>query len=144
VAGLMLTEPEIWKPVPSVPGLSASSWGRVRIDPYEQRMPKGGFKLVVGKPRYGDWEEDGKRFHFMFKRKTYKVHILVCEAFNGPKPFPGAVVMHDDEDGSHNWPGNLKWGTQKENLNYPGFKAIVGARTRARALAGKQTLRAAA
>ncbi|WP_298962445.1 HNH endonuclease [uncultured Methylobacterium sp.] len=135
----MLTEPEIWKPVPSVPGLSASSWGRIRIEPYEQKMPRGGVKIVKGEPRYGDWEEDGRRFHVQFKRKTYKVHILVCEAFNGPKPFPDAVVMHDDEDGSHNVPNNLIWGTQKENMNYPGFKAAAAARLREYSLARMQT-----
>jgi hypothetical protein len=124
--------PEVWKPVPSVPGLSASSWGRIKIDPYDQKMPRGGVKRVEGIPRYGSWEEDGKRFNVMFKRKTYKVHVLVCEAFNGPKPFPKAVVMHDDEDGSNNGPDNLKWGTQKENLNYPGFKAGAAERLRNR------------
>lgn len=49
------------------------------------------------------------------------MHQLVCEAFHGPKPFDKAVVIHLDEDGLNNRAENLKWGTQKENLNAPGF-----------------------
>jgi hypothetical protein len=30
--------------------------------------------------------------------------------------------MHVDEDSRNNKPTNLKWGTQKQNLNFPGFK----------------------
>jgi hypothetical protein len=133
----MKLQPEIWKPS-RLPGLSVSSWGRVKIEPYESKMPNGGTRYYVGKPTYGVWDDDHKRFNFLFKRKTYKVHQLVCEAFNGPKPFPKAVVMHDDEDASHNWPSNLIWGTQKENLNYPGFRAKVSANVSARKLASMQ------
>lgn len=57
------------------------------------------------------------------KQRPRKVHQLVCEAFHGPKPFPEAVVIHLDEDALNNRPENLKWGTQKENLNMPKFKA---------------------
>ncbi len=55
-------------------------------------------------------------------KKTFKIAQLVCEAFHGPKPFPKAVTIHLDEDPSNNVPDNLKWGTQKENLNMPKFK----------------------
>lgn len=136
----MLSAPEIWKPVPSVPGLLASSWGRVMVEPYDAPMPGGkGLRRYEGKPSQGSWDPKHRRYLFQFKRKTYKVHILVCEAFNGPKPFPEAVVMHDDEDGSHNWPRNLIWGTQKENMNYPGFKAQAAVRLREYSLARMQT-----
>lgn len=65
----------------------------------------------------------------MYRGKTYKVHRLVCEAFNGPPPFQGAVCMHLDEDYRNNRPDNLAWGTQKENLNAPGFIAYCRSRT---------------
>lgn len=58
-----------------------------------------------------------------------KAHQLVCEAFHGPKPFDGAVVLHKDENALNNKPSNLRWGTQKENLNAEGFKAYCRART---------------
>lgn len=58
-----------------------------------------------------------------------KVHQAVCAAFHGPRPFPQAVVIHIDEDATNNHPGNLKWGTQKENLNSPGFIDYCHGRT---------------
>jgi hypothetical protein len=129
--------PEIWKPS-RLPGVSVSSWGRVMTDPFEGQQPNGGVRIYGGKPTYGTWNKADKRFLYKWKKKTQKVHQLVCDAFNGPKPFPEAVVMHDDEDSSNNVPSNLKWGTQKENLNYPGFKAKVSANVRARSLASMQ------
>lgn len=56
-------------------------------------------------------------------QRPRKAHQLVCEAFHGPKPSPEAVVIHLDENALNNRPENLKWGTQKENLNMPKFKA---------------------
>lgn len=121
------TTEETWRPVPSCPGLSASSLGRIRVDRYEMPTPTGGTRAYGGHPTYGQW--DGKRFIYSRKgHKTAKVHRLVCEAFNGA-PLPGQVCMHDDENAANNKPGNLKWGTQKQNLNYPGFKSYCRART---------------
>lgn len=57
-----------------------------------------------------------------------KIHRLVCEAFHGPSPFPKAVVIHLDEDALNNAAENLRWGTQKENLNMPGFRAFCQGR----------------
>ena len=54
---------------------------------------------------------------------------MVCEAFNGPPPFEGAVCMHLDENSTNNRSDNLAWGTQKENLNAPGFIAHCRGRT---------------
>lgn len=61
-----------------------------------------------------------------------KVHQAVCEAFHGPRPFDGAVVIHLDENGLNNRPENLRWGTQKENLNMPKVKAYHRSRKGAR------------
>lgn len=61
--------------------------------------------------------------------KTFKVARLVCEAFHGPPPFELAVVMHRDDDPANNRPDNLKWATQKENLNAPQFLAYCHSRT---------------
>src|SRR5690349_6456701 len=47
---------------------------------------------------------DGKLRHFMG-------HLLVCEAFHGPKPFPEAQVRHLDGNPANNNARNLKWGT---------------------------------
>lgn len=90
-------------------------------------MPGGGERIYGGQPTLGQW--DGKRFLYARRgHKTLKVHRLVCEAFNGP-PDDGQVCMHLNEDSSDNRPENLAWGTQKQNLNAPGFIAYCKTRT---------------
>lgn len=44
------------------------------------------------------------------------LHHLVIEAFGPPKPFPKALARHFDDDRLNNAIGNLRWGTQVENL----------------------------
>lgn len=81
-------------------------------------------KLMRLKPRYND----GIRFLKPYPRVQYpafigedvnshnvRVHIIVCEAWNGIKPFEGAVVDHIDGDKHNNRPDNLEWVTTKEN-----------------------------
>ena len=58
-----------------------------------------------------------------------KVHRIVCEAFHGLAPFKKAVVIHIDENSTNNRPENLRWGTQKENLNMPKFIEYCKSRT---------------
>ena len=126
---------EIWKPVPSVPGMFASSFGRIVSKPFWQRMPNGGKCLVSPKPTFGYAAATtglaGYRMIIRISRlkKTFKIHQLVCEAFHGIKPFDGAVVMHIDDNPGNNTPCNLKWATQKENLNSEQFIAYCKTRT---------------
>ena len=122
-----MAKPEIWRLVPSVPGLLASSRGRVMVTPRLGELPNGGQRQYGGYARKGCW--DGCRYIFAWQGKTYKIARLVCEAFNGAPPFEGAVCMHVDENSRNNWPTNLQWGTQKENLNAPGFIEYCKGRT---------------
>src|SRR6267154_2026886 len=96
---------EIWKPVPSLPGIEASSFGRVRSG--------------TAKPTFGTWDKEEerhvRRLNVSGKQVTFRVHFAVCEAFHGPRPFAMAVVMHDDENSRNNREENLKWGTQEQN-----------------------------
>ena len=117
---MFLFKLEEWLPVPNLVGLEASSWGRIKTTPFYMPTPYGnGIRKSGGKPHEGWWS--GGRKIFNWRGKTYKVARVVCETFNGPSPFAGAVVMHLDENSANNAPDNLKWGTQKENLNAPGF-----------------------
>lgn len=116
---------EEWRDVPSTPGIAASSWGRLMVVPYEKAMPRGGVKTIGGFATFGHLREG--RFHYAVKKREYKAHRLICEAFNGP-PKDGQVCMHLDENCLNNLPRNLKWGTQKENLNAPGFLAYCRSR----------------
>jgi hypothetical protein len=90
-------------------------------------MPRGGFRQYGGQAHFGQDSGEG-RMIFVYKGKSYKVHQLVCEAFNGPKQ-EGQVCLHLDEDYTNNKPTNLAWGTQKENLNAPGFLEYCRNRT---------------
>lgn len=122
---------EVWKDSPRNENIMVSNMGRVWIKPYK------GYKT---KPTYGYADTSatkradcGFRRHMLYKRKTYRIHILVCEAFHGPKPFPGAIVIHLDEEPSNNAESNLRWGTRKENQNFPkvleSFKNRLGDRS---------------
>lgn len=97
--------------------------------PFFGKMPHGGFRKYGGIPGWGQEQDKSRRRIFVYKGKTYKVHRLVCEAFHGPAPFTRAVVMHINEDVSDNRAKNLKWGSQKENLNAPGFLDYCRRRT---------------
>jgi hypothetical protein len=112
---------EIWRDVPSVPGILVSSEGRVMSAPHREPMPNGGQRTYGGRPHFGVWNKCDGRFIVCVRGQSYKVHRLVAEAFHGPPPFEGAVAMHLDENAANNRASNLRWGTQQENLNAPGF-----------------------
>lgn len=125
---------EIWRPVPSLPGVMASSHGRVLLPPSTAQMPNGGERKYVPKPTLGTITKSKATarhtYRNIFNRKlgNLKVHRLVCEAFHGPCP-PGMETMHRDENGLNNRPENLEWGTRKDNLNAPGFIEYCKSRT---------------
>lgn len=132
---------EIWKPVPSEPGVLASSWGRILRPPRHAVMPRGNYRLYTPRPCVGQISSAKKEAAHRLRiimihdpskasgQRPRKVHQLVCEAFHGSRPSPNAVVIHTDEDSLNNRPENLRWGTQKENLNAPGFLAYCKGRT---------------
>lgn len=99
------------------------------VKPYQSPLPNGGFRTYGGNPHYGSLEKDGR---MIFNNRTRKfkrrVHLLVCETFHGIKPHNDSVVMHLDDNPSNNKAENLKWGTQKENLNTESFIAYCKSR----------------
>jgi hypothetical protein len=122
-------EGEVWRDVPSVPGILVSSEGRVMHAPHRGLLPNGGERSYGGTPTFGVWAKDQARFIIVIHGKTYKIARLVAEAFHGLPPFDGAVVMHLDENAVNNRASNLRWGTQKENLNADGFLEHCRGRT---------------
>ena len=122
---------EVWRVIPSLPEYIACSDGRVMRLPWGGRMPYGGNKAYGGTPTFGAWSETDKRFVLQYQGKTHKVARLICEAFHGPAPDDKPVCMHLDENSRNNQPSNLAWGTQKENLNAPGFLAYCRGRGKA-------------
>jgi DNA-binding CsgD family transcriptional regulator len=61
----------------------------------------GGYLTVGYKSKDGKW-------------KTAALHVLICEAFHGPRP-EGMVVRHRNGNNQDNRPENLRWGTPAEN-----------------------------
>lgn len=126
---------EIWKSVPSYPGLLASSEGRLLLPPGYAPLPNGGYRLYAPDPVAGSVTRShigaAHSYRGIYAKRfgNIKVHRAICEAFHGPAPFERAVVIHLDEDAHNNRSDNLKWGTQKENLNMPKVKAYHRSRT---------------
>ena len=64
----------------------------------------------------GSLRKDGYR-QVNIGGKSERVHILVCEAFHGPKPSEAHTVDHfHDRDHSSNCAWNLRWATPREQL----------------------------
>ena len=119
--------------MPSHPHIEVSDDGLVRATPFVGLMPNGKTPRSYGGGDgwCGLWDETTKRY-FIRSRKSnrnLKVAQLVCEAFHGPAPEGKPYVLHRDENPRNNRPDNLYWGTQKENLNAPGFIKYCQGRT---------------
>lgn len=132
----------VWKPVPSLPGVLASDDGRIVFPPKHTPLHHGGFRRYLPEPTRGHQRRaarDASHVYMGTHHKDYgniKIHRAVCEAFHGPAPFPGAVVIHLDENALNNRPENLKWGTQRENMNMPKIKAYQRSRVREKSARG--------
>ena len=104
---------EEWRPVKDYEGLyEVSNEGRVRSLNYLHTGKTKVMKAVKGKTDYllvNLWK-DGKK-------KMYRVHRLVWEAFNGAIP-AGMQINHLDENPVNNWLENLEVCTPRENCNY--------------------------
>ena len=114
-------EGEVWRDVPSVPGVLVSSEGRVMHVPHREPMPCGGERCYGGQPVRGVWKETLAAFHVVVRGKTHTVTRLIAEAFHGPPPFPTAVARHVSENAADNRATNIRWGTRTDNLNGAGF-----------------------
>lgn len=90
---------EAWKPVPDLPGIEASSWGRVRRTNGRQIAccsgPQGYRRCGVGV-------------------RKFLVHRLVAKAFLG-LPAGDLEVNHKDGNPANNHVSNLEWVTRSEN-----------------------------
>jgi hypothetical protein len=124
----------IVRSVPAIDGALANDLGQIKLPSTTASMPNGGERAYDTRWRYGTKAKANKAarheyFLLVYRGKNYKVHRLVCEAFHGPAPEGKNVVIHLDENALNNKPENLRWGTQKENLNAPGFIEYCKGRT---------------
>ena len=121
---------EIWRAVPGYDGVKASSFGRVW---FPSRTVRG--RTYKTAPTFGQWavyKNQGRFIVMMRSYGTLKIARLVCLAFKGEPPPGKPYCLHIDEDPRNNKPGNLEWGTQKKNLNAPGFVEKCRVRERLR------------
>ena len=121
-------------PIPSIEGAFANERGQIKLPETEAEMPNGGKRKYKTKWVYGTKTKSSKGakheyFGTVYRGRNYKMHRLICEAFHGPQPEGKPVVIHIDEDATNNRPENLRWGTQKENLNMPKFIEYCKTRT---------------
>lgn len=102
----MAFEPEEWRPVVGYEDYyDISSYGRIR----SKRPAKAGIlrPVTFGGGKHIGLSKDGKR-------RCKLIHVLVLEAFVGPKP-DGKECAHFDGNNRNNRLGNLRWATPKEN-----------------------------
>lgn len=113
---------EEWRPVVGYESLfMVSNLGRVRSFSKigTRSIVRNGIKYWtctrcwVGRIKKLTITDGYHRASLMGVRKS--VHILVLEAFVGPRP-EGLYGLHEDDDRSNNKLSNLRWGTQKENM----------------------------
>lgn len=109
----------LWLPVPRYEGFyEVSSRGEVRsLD--RQVRSGGGWRVALGQPLKAICDKHGYLCVYLSREsriRTCKIHLLVLEAFAGPRP-PGMVARHGP-GGRHDnrWPENLCWGTQHDNI----------------------------
>jgi len=71
--------------------------------------------------RQGTWRQRKFDFSSRYPRlqllgisTSLRVHLLIAEAFHGPKP-PGSECRHLDDNRFNNNPSNLEYGTRRQN-----------------------------
>lgn len=108
---------EEWRQVPGFPDYEISSLGRLKsYKPYRRGapVPAGGNIL---KPAL---RADGYLRTILTapsgRQVQICIHTLVLLAWHGPRP-PGNVGRHLDGVRTNNTPGNLAWGTHRENVD---------------------------
>jgi hypothetical protein len=70
----------------------------VMLPPRRETLVNGTERITAGVPSLGWWDRQQARFLVSVAGRNYKVVRLVCEAFNGPPPFEGALALHLDEN----------------------------------------------
>lgn len=107
---------EEWRPILGADGYEVSSLGRVRTwrkrggysrwPEHRQTVPK----LLTPRVRDDGYHE----YTLSGAGRRTTGHVLVAEAFHGPKPF-GLQTRHKNGIRGDNRPENLEYGTAKEN-----------------------------
>lgn len=108
-------ENEIWKPIPGYEDrYSVSNYGRImgiRGRPRKLKTNNGGYSAISLNDASG---------------RSYKlVHVLVANAFLGPKPSTDHEVNHKNGIKTDNAQGNLEWVTKSENIRHAWATGLI-------------------
>jgi hypothetical protein len=109
----------MWKKIEHMPGLEASSCGRIRSFnlKIEYKSKLGKTVTIVRKPREISWNCGHTYRRIAFRGKFYYAHRLVWEAFNGK--IPGALTInHKNGVRDDNRLENLELLTMSENVRH--------------------------
>ena len=115
-----LTQSEEWRPILGWEGkYEVSNLGNVRSLPRVVQRSDGETRRLSGRMlRPGTSKGRDKYLRVGLCRNgelcMHKVHLLVAEAFIGPRP-DGLVCRHLNDDPADNRVENLRWGTVSEN-----------------------------
>jgi hypothetical protein len=110
---------ERWLPVVGFEGsYEVSDQGRVRSLDRVVRRSDGGTERRKGQMMFRCVHHSGytlTKLRKDGKARPVFVHVLVAEAFLGPKPSPSHQVAHRDGGRNNNALDNLRWATPKQN-----------------------------
>lgn len=111
--------PEEWRTLALDETVMVSSWGRVK----RKKPGKSKYSIVKLKPGKGDYVA------IQIKKKSYRLHRLIAEAFELPNDDPENKVCVDHRNNIHydNRLSNLRWCTVQENSQWA---ADMGLQTR--------------
>lgn len=108
-----------WKPVVGWEGwYEVSDTGKLRSVDRRVRYSTGRECFVHGHDKRIHLDRYGyARAHLCHpsKAETAQMHVLVCEAFHGPRPSADAEVCHANDIRDDNRAENLSWGTRQSN-----------------------------
>lgn len=112
----MSKEIEEWRDIKGYEGLyQVSDWGRVKSLIKSLKSKK---KEIILKTYLASFSYHYVKLIKDGKRKQFTVHKLVAETFI-PNPDNKLQIDHISGDKNDNSKWNLKWATQKENMNNP-------------------------
>ena len=108
----MYAEPSVeeWRVINGWP-YEVSNQGRVRPLKWSRSNPNR-------RPLKPDVDKYGYHVYTLMHNKVkirLKLHRIICEAWNGPPPYPEAQARHLDDNKNNNDPSNIAWGTGRDN-----------------------------
>jgi hypothetical protein len=110
---------ERWKPVVGWETFYlVSDCGNVRSLPRSVAGSKKGIRELQGQRLTLSRRTDGYLYVRLCNGTHIhkRIHVLVCEAFNGIRPSEQHQVAHYDGDKANNRATNLRWATRSENM----------------------------